>query len=134
MQICIIENFIRRDIPLSKLSRQTLCRCHGRIPGHHGLSRTERGSTAQNLYPRLSEKGVQPTSGQFIRKYHLTSASAVQRSLSALQEKDIVTSNNGQHYIYDYFLHLWLNKRQNTSETNRQFLFISLVFFFKHYD
>ena len=52
-----------------------------------------------------SEKDIQPTSGQFIRKYHLTSASAVQRSLSALQEKDIVTSNNGQHFIYDYFLY-----------------------------
>ena len=58
-----------------------------------------------------SEKDVQPTSGQFIRKYHLTSASAVQRSLSALQEKDIVTSNNGQYFIYDYFLYYWLKQQ-----------------------
>ena len=36
------------------------------------------------------------------------SASAVQRSLSALQEKDIITSNNGQYFIYDYFLYYWL--------------------------
>ncbi len=48
---------------------------------------------------------------QFIRKYHLTSASAVQRSLSALQEKDIVTSNNGQYSIYDYFLYYWLKQQ-----------------------
>ena len=47
----------------------------------------------------------------FIRKYHLTSASAVQRSLSALQEKDIVTSNNGQYFIYDYFLYYWLKQQ-----------------------
>lgn len=58
-----------------------------------------------------SEKGVQPTGGQFIRKYHLTSASAVQRSLSALQEKDIITSNNGQYFIYDYFLYYWLKQQ-----------------------
>ena len=50
-----------------------------------------------------------PISGGFIRKYHLASASAVQRSLSALQEKDILTNNNGQYYVYDYFLYDWLN-------------------------
>ena len=84
----------------------------------------EKNDTFQDLITRLtakqkallialahSEKGVQPTSGQFIRKYHLNSASAVQRSLSALQEKDIVTSNNGQYLIYDYFLYYWLKQQ-----------------------
>lgn len=84
----------------------------------------EKNDTFQDLMTRLtakqkallialaqSEKDVQPTSGQFIRKYHLTSASAVQRSLSALQEKDIVTSNNGQYFIYDYFLYYWLRRQ-----------------------
>jgi len=84
----------------------------------------EKNDTFQDLMTRLtakqkalllalahSEKDVQPTSGQFIRKYHLTSASAVQRSLSALQEKDIVTSNNGQYFIYDYFLYYWLKQQ-----------------------
>ena len=51
------------------------------------------------------------TSGEFIKKYHLTSASAVQRSMSALLDKDIVTSSNGQYYIYDYFLYYWLNQK-----------------------
>ena len=55
-------------------------------------------------------KNIQPTSGEFIKKYHLTSASAVQRSLSSLQEKDIITSSNGQYNIYDYFLYHWLNQ------------------------
>ena len=50
-------------------------------------------------------------SGEFIKKYHLTSASAVQRSMSALLDKDIVTSSNGQYYIYDYFLYYWLNQK-----------------------
>ena len=58
-----------------------------------------------------SGKNVQPTSGEFIKKYHLSSASAVQRSLSALQDKDIITNSNGKYYIYDYFLYYWLNKQ-----------------------
>lgn len=57
-----------------------------------------------------SGRNIQPTSGEFIKKFHLTSASAVQRSMSALQEKDIITSSNGQYYIYDYFLYFWLNQ------------------------
>lgn len=83
----------------------------------------EKDDTYQDLLARLpakqkallialahSGRNVQPTSGAFIKKYHLTSASAVQRSLSALQEKDIITNSNGQYYIYDYFLFFWLNK------------------------
>ena len=82
----------------------------------------ERNDTYQDMMARLSSrqkalllalahsgKNVQPTSGDFIKKYHLTSASAVQRSMSALLEKDIVTNNNGQYFIYDYFLYYWLN-------------------------
>lgn len=83
----------------------------------------EKDDTYQDLMTRLtakqkallralahSAKNVQPTSGEFIRKYHLSSASAVQRSLSALQEKDILTNSNGRYFIYDYFLYYWLNK------------------------
>ena len=40
-----------------------------------------------------SGRDIKPTSGDFIKKYHLSSASSVQRSLAALQEKDIVTSS-----------------------------------------
>ena len=82
----------------------------------------EKSDTYQDLMVRLTTKqkalllalahagkNVQPTGGEFIRKYHLASASAVQRSLSALQEKDILTNNNGQYYVYDYFLYDWLN-------------------------
>ena len=83
----------------------------------------EKDDTYQDLMARLtarqkamllalahSERNVQPTSGAFIKKYHLISASAAQRSLSALQEKDIVTNSEGQYFIYDYFLHYWLNR------------------------
>ena len=56
-------------------------------------------------------RDIQPTSTAFINKYHLGSASSVQRSLEALQEKDIITSSNGKYQIYDYLLYYWLIKR-----------------------
>ena len=59
-----------------------------------------------------SGKDIQPTSSKFIKKYHLTSASTVQRAMTALQEKDILTSSNGHYYLYDYFLYLWLKKQR----------------------
>ena len=84
----------------------------------------EKDDTYQDLLVRLpakqkallialahSGKNVQPTSGEFIKKYHLSSASAVQRSLSALQEKDIITNDKGKYYIYDYFLYYWLKQK-----------------------
>ena len=58
-----------------------------------------------------SNGDIQPTSKDFIRKFKLSSTSSVQRSLMALQEKDIITSSNGQYRIYDYFLFYWLNKK-----------------------
>ena len=73
---------------------------------------TRLSANQKKLLVALAHSGrdAQPTSGGFIRKYHLTSASTVQRSLCALQEKDIVTNNDGKYYIYDYFLFHWLNK------------------------
>lgn len=83
----------------------------------------EKNDTYQDLMARLTTKqkallvalghegkDVQPTSGDFIKKYHLSSTSAVQRALSALQEKDIITNENGKFYIYDYFLTYWIKR------------------------
>ena len=56
-------------------------------------------------------KDVQPTSGHFVRKYNLPSVSAVQRSLSSLLGKDLITCENGKYFIYDYFLNEWLLSR-----------------------
>lgn len=83
----------------------------------------EKDDTYQDLMTRLTakqksllfalaheKKDIQPLSGEFIKKYHLSSASAVQRSLTSLQEKDIITNQNGKYSIYDYFLLYWLNR------------------------
>lgn len=59
-----------------------------------------------------AEKDIQPTSSDFITKYRLSSASTIQRSLSALQDKDILTNENGKYYIYDYFLQYWLKSKK----------------------
>lgn len=75
------------------------------------LSRLSAKQKALLIALSHSGKDVKPTSGEFIKKYHLSSASAVQRSLSALQDKDIITNNNGKYFIYDYFLYYWLNRK-----------------------
>ena len=83
----------------------------------------EKEDTFQDLMSRLTAKqkslltalaragrNARPTSEEFIKKYRLTTASAIQRSLSALQDKDIVTNEHGEYFIYDYFLNNWLKK------------------------
>ena len=84
----------------------------------------EKDDTFQDLMTRLTinqkslliamahaDKDFQPTSGSFIKKYKLSSTSSVQRSMNALQEKDLITNVNGRYSIYDYFLELWLKSK-----------------------
>jgi len=56
-----------------------------------------------------AEDGVsQPTSGKFIGKHDLTSASSVSTSLKALAEKEMVVYDLGRWSIYDVFFSRWL--------------------------
>jgi hypothetical protein len=48
------------------------------------------------------------TSGQFIKRHKLLSASSVQSAMRKLMEYGIVTSENGSYYIEDQLLNLWL--------------------------
>lgn len=50
------------------------------------------------------------TSGAFVKKYRLTSASSVQAALKGLLEKDFVTQEMGVCQIYDRFLGIWLKE------------------------
>lgn len=50
------------------------------------------------------------TSGAFVKKYKLTSASSVQAALKGLLEKDFVTQEMGVCQIYDHFLGIWLKE------------------------
>ena len=50
------------------------------------------------------------TSGQFIKRHRLQSASSVQSAMRKLLEYGIVTSENGSYYIEDQLFYLWLLK------------------------
>ena len=50
------------------------------------------------------------TSGDFINKYKLWSASSVVSAAKALLEKDFITRENNTYYIYDQFFSLWVKK------------------------
>lgn len=50
----------------------------------------------------------QPTSGLFVKKYHLRSASSVQRALAALIEEEYLYPTDGGFIVYDRFMAIWL--------------------------
>lgn len=66
----------------------------------------------RQLLVALSKEGrdAQPTSGAFIKRYKLSTPSSIQRSLSSLLDKDIISSEPGKWYIYDYFFLFWLKR------------------------
>ena len=53
-------------------------------------------------------KGV--SSGKFVHKYRLTSPSSVVSAIKGLMEKDFITQENGEYYVYDQFFQLWLDR------------------------
>ena len=62
------------------------------------------------LFAIVKEKGVENiTSGAFVQKYKLVSASSVQAALKGLYENDIVMENNSKWYVYDIFFAQYLS-------------------------
>ena len=53
-------------------------------------------------------KGI--ANGKFARKYRLPSVSSVISATKGLLEKDFVTKDGDEYYIYDHFFQLWLEK------------------------
>jgi len=55
------------------------------------------------------EDGItQPTSGLFISKHNLTSASSVATSMKALAEKELIVADDKKWLVYDVFFARWL--------------------------
>ncbi len=54
-------------------------------------------------------KGI--TSRDFIKKYHLQTASTVSAAIRGLMEKDLITSDKGAYMVYDQFFGLWLKRK-----------------------
>lgn len=48
------------------------------------------------------------TSGSFVKKHHLKSASSVSSAVKGLLDKDFVTVDRGVYHVYDQFFALWL--------------------------
>ena len=52
------------------------------------------------------------SSGKFVQKYHLPSASSVVSAVKGLLEKDFITQTDGVYYVYDRFFQLWIERTQ----------------------
>ena len=50
------------------------------------------------------------TSGEFVKRYSLTSPSSVQAAVKGLLEKDFITLFNGSYSIYDKLFEIWLRE------------------------
>lgn len=50
----------------------------------------------------------QPTSGSFVKTYHLRSASSVQRALASLLEEEYLYPTEEGYIVYDRFMAIWL--------------------------
>jgi hypothetical protein len=63
----------------------------------------------QLLRAIASTDGIEKlTSGNFIRRYNLTNASTVKRSVNSLIDKEMVFRKEDKYYVYDVFLARWL--------------------------
>lgn len=51
------------------------------------------------------------TSSAFIKRHHLNSASAVQKAVSALLSKQLITTKQGTYELCDKFMSMWLTQR-----------------------
>lgn len=48
---------------------------------------------------------------KFVNKYNLTSASSVMSAVKGLLEKDFITYEENEYYVYDQFFQIWIEKR-----------------------
>jgi len=66
----------------------------------------------RDLLVAISHEGKarQITGAAFIKRYHLASASSVQKSAQALMEKQLITHQQDSYEVYDQFLALWLTR------------------------
>ena len=48
------------------------------------------------------------TGGKFVHKHKLSSASSVRSAVNGLLEKDFITNNLGEYYVYDKFFEMWI--------------------------
>lgn len=59
----------------------------------------------------MEGKAKEITSGTFIRKYNLPSASSVKSAVEGLLEKDFITRDNGVYRVYDLLFARWMRRK-----------------------
>ena len=66
----------------------------------------------RNVFLAIAAEGVAKniSGGKFIHKYRLPSASSVVSAVKGLLEKDFITHERGEYYVYDQFFLLWVKK------------------------
>lgn len=52
------------------------------------------------------------SAGAFVRKYRLTSPSSVVSAVKGLLEKDLITSEDNEYFVYDLFFQHWLERKR----------------------
>ena len=57
-----------------------------------------------------ADKAKAINGSEFVRKYHLSSASSVASAAKGLLEKDFITNDKGVYQVYDLFFKLWLQR------------------------
>ena len=64
------------------------------------------------LFVAIASAGKAKTinGSEFVRKYHLSSASSVASAAKGLLEKDFITNDKGIYQVYDLFFKLWLQR------------------------
>ena len=59
----------------------------------------------------IEKRAKNISSGEFVQKYRLSSASSVVSAVRGLLDKDFITQENNEYYVYDYFFPIWMAKR-----------------------
>lgn len=68
----------------------------------------------RNLLVAIGEEGKarKITGMDFVRRYHLNSASSVQKGVGVLMDKQLITHQQGVYEVYDMFLAEWLRENK----------------------
>lgn len=66
----------------------------------------------RNVFLAIAAEGRAKSisSGSFARKYHLPSPSSVISAVKGLLEKDFITHEGGEYFVYDHFFQLWIER------------------------
>ena len=73
---------------------------------------TQLTSKQRDLLAAIAKENVarQITGSQFIKRYHLATASSVQKSSASLLERQLITTSQNSYEVYDKFFAIWLKQ------------------------